>query len=171
MRIDLTQTGSKDIDIEFNGQPMDGVLWADDETGECEVFEKHWMSGELVKDPSTTWGYRSLLLKGKVKINDRRPKQIDQNILDFHYHDVCCLIVQPARFSADASTILVQDWASGAMLHTFFFNGLTSKELVENVVALNRRLTVQLIRCDQTGIGAAVYSMLQQFVTCPLYPC
>jgi hypothetical protein len=60
MRIDLTETGNKDIEIELNGKILDAVLWADEETGTCEVFEKHWQSGEMVVDPSTKWGYRTI---------------------------------------------------------------------------------------------------------------
>jgi hypothetical protein len=73
MRVDLTQEGNKDVDVELNGTKIENVLWADDAVGECEVFETDWRTGELVKAPDTEWGYRTIRLKGKVKINDRRP--------------------------------------------------------------------------------------------------
>jgi hypothetical protein len=49
MRVDLIQEGNKEIDVELNGTKLQNVLWADDETGECEVFETDWRTGELVE--------------------------------------------------------------------------------------------------------------------------
>jgi hypothetical protein len=75
------------------------VIWADDVTGECFIFERDWRTGEFVRDPdSAYYGYRTLTLKGKVKINDRRPKEArTENIHDFNYNGMCWLMVLPAR--------------------------------------------------------------------------
>ena len=91
MRVDLTQEGNKDVDVEFNGTKIDNVLWADDEAGECEVFETDWRSGELVKAGDTVWGYRTIRLTGKVKINDRRPKTTSSEpVYDWQYNGMGC---------------------------------------------------------------------------------
>jgi hypothetical protein len=92
MRVDLIQEGNKEIDVELNGTKLQDVLWADDETGECEVFETDWRTGERVEAPDNESGYRTMRVKGKVKINDRRPKVTPtETLYDWQYNGMGCL--------------------------------------------------------------------------------
>lgn len=170
MRIDLAETGNKDIDIEFNGKPLDAVLWADEEAGECEVFEKHHMTGDLVKDPGTKWGYRSTVLKGKVKIIDRRPKTESRGdtVYDFQYPGMCCLKVNSAHFDTEPSVITVLDAVTGITVKTFSMMVSISR-LCEAVLALYDRANVREVYVDVRGIGSVVYDNLRVTLNCPLY--
>src|SRR5688572_12195934 len=158
MRIDLLQEGNKEVDVEFNGKPISDVVWADDQAGECEVFERHYLTNELVRDDSRQWGYRSILLKGQVKIHDRRPKpsgtdQIDQ----FQYGGACWLLVTPGRHENPSAIEVFDHWDQ---FETVFLLNIPLSELGKQTMKLVDRLSVFKVVVDTTGIGDALYSWL-----------
>jgi hypothetical protein len=169
MRVDLTQDGNKDVDVELNGTKIENVLWADDATGECEVFETDWRSGELVKAPDTEWGYRTMRVKGRVKINDRRPKApAGDTVYDFQYPGMCFLHVDPARYKGGSHRIVAQCIGTFAILKEFNLNGSDYSCLLEAILVLTDRIKVHHIVVDPQGLGAAVGERLRGDVPCPV---
>jgi hypothetical protein len=160
MRVDLTQDGNKDVDVELNGTKIENVLWADDAMGECEVFETDWRTGELVKAPDTEWGYRTMRLKGKVKINDRRPKApAGDTIYDFQYPGICCIWVTP---NSGGSIVSVRTADAGLLIKGF----CVRTDLAEAVHVLYDRCNVKSVFIELAGIGQAVFTDLQSRLNC-----
>lgn len=53
--------------VTLNGTPLTDVLWADPETGECEIFA-HCREGQRISDTDSASGYQTIQVKGKVTV-------------------------------------------------------------------------------------------------------
>jgi len=60
MRFDV-QPG---VTVFLNGSPLNDCVWADVQAGEVCVFERHWSTNELVREPDGQ--LRTMILKGRV---------------------------------------------------------------------------------------------------------
>jgi len=62
--------------VTLNGSPLDDVLWADEETGQAEVYEHAWsleQRGQRVPDSDSVTGYRTFIVRGDIRIIDDQP--------------------------------------------------------------------------------------------------
>lgn len=53
--------------VTLNGSPVVDVLWADPETGECELYV-HCREGQRIPDTDNPHGYQTIPVKGKVVV-------------------------------------------------------------------------------------------------------
>jgi hypothetical protein len=176
MRIDLIESGSQDIDIEFNGRRIDGVVWADDVTGECEVFEQHWFTQERLTDENGPMGYQTLKLKGTVKITDRRKPQYlpdcseDRPFDPYRDMGMCILRVMPARMATDRHLLQVLDLSGTPLSESWVDGSHGVKTLASVVLQRLAKYSYSHIEVETRGVGAAVLDEIRQGTTIKVYP-
>lgn len=79
----------------LNDRLLDDVLWADPETGEAELFEhtcSRLHSPERIPDLENAAGYRTLIVRGTVRIEETVPPPVappSQPCLDYGDCYVC----------------------------------------------------------------------------------
>jgi hypothetical protein len=64
--------------VTLNGSPLEDVLWADEETGQSEVYEHAWAPdqwGQRILNVDSATGYRTLVVCGDIRIIDHEPSE------------------------------------------------------------------------------------------------
>ena len=60
-----------EFSVTLNGETLIDVIWADEETGEAQVYEHEWAlerRGQRVEDPSEPLGFRTQTVRGQIQI-------------------------------------------------------------------------------------------------------
>lgn len=75
--------------VRLNGALIEDCMWYDVEAGECEVLERHWSTGEIVREADGT--PRSMILKGFITTEEPAvaPETISE-LHDFNQPCPCC---------------------------------------------------------------------------------
>jgi len=175
MRIDLMETGNKEIDVYLNGSKLEAVIWADDVTGECEVFEQHWSTKEYIPDADGPLGRRSLKLKGEVRIDDRRKPQLSpdrsqEDHLRYGCCGMCIILVTPPRFAADNGMIEVADMTGRPI--SGFAGKMTLTQLASEAVRVANLYQGRIshIEVDTSALGDVVLEEIKNLTSIPAYP-